>query len=345
MASVACIRSLLDYLPVDLLRLILQYLMMKEIGRLDLSMTNTSMRPFYLTAMAGMDLAELSYTSRLSSNHLNWLILRGVSASSLSFQNLKSQEQQFISNCRQTLKSLSISSYYLIDLELNQIEQCPSLTSLSLGRCHRFTDDGLRNILQKTPKLHTLDISSTFSLTPQSILFLVSHCSSIQHLDVSFNLWFNNESLEYLSRCGNLNLKSINFTGTSVNQSISEFIDAYPNIRSIKLHGFMSIENRLLVLRRVACRSLMSTDSELQRLGLRSFDESFEFYSISDGISDEICAMDGVLPRILSFLSLSNPVSLSLPLPISLSLYLLGIPSNCSLNLEESFGSSSPKSH
>jgi hypothetical protein len=106
-----------------------------------------------------------------------------------------------------------------------------------------------------------------------------------------------------------------------VNQSISEFIDAYPNIRSIKLHGFMSIENRLLVLRRVACRSLMSTDSELQRLGLRSFDESFEFYSISDGISDEICAMDGVLPRILSFLSLSNPVSLSLPL-LSLCPYI-----------------------
>jgi hypothetical protein len=305
--SLAIARSLLDYLPIDLLRVILQYLTMKEIGTFDLSMTNSSLRPSYLIAMAGMDLAEVSFAPRLSSNHLNWLILREISASSLQLQNLKNQELKLISNCRQTLKVLSICSYYLIDFELSQIEPCPSLTSLSMARCHRLTDDGLRNILQKVPKIQTLDLSGTFGLTPECILFLVTNCSSIQHLDVSYNLWFDNASLDLLSR-GTLDLKSINFLGTSASQSLSPFLDAYPNIRSIKLSGFLSIENRLLVLRRVSHRSLMSSDPELQHLGLKSFDESFEFYSVSDGISEEICAMDGVLHRILGFLSVGTNV-------------------------------------
>jgi hypothetical protein len=240
---------MLSCLPCEILQLVLQYLRLEELVRMDYATTNQLLRPSFLSALSRVEIPRYKTPSNYieyRKDNLLWLLRRCIAPLEILSEGSEPEISALISNSRQRLRSLRLSS-------------CPDFPS------QFFVDH-----LTSCRSLITLELISCPSFPPVFLGSLVRICVNVKHLNVSCNQWFDDECVTLLTT-GVLDLFALNISKTNVLQdrSIQAVLDSFPNLHAISMaHCPISGDMVRLCLRQVVIPSLCNRDTEIQWLGL-----------------------------------------------------------------------------
>jgi hypothetical protein len=268
-------------LPNDILILILEYLTLMDLYRLQESVatfdtTSSSLLPSNSQNSNLIQLFNhcggyLFHKFILNPRILKWLQDISVMVTKIHFHRYHEQSYEYLKSYKRFIKEMDFNTCYLTNTSLNQIGKCPALTSLSLVSCLKINDKGLRKFLKSNPQLEILNLCQTTNLSSSIILQLVSSGQQLIQLDVSKNAWFDRECL--LSLVELPRLKSVNLSHTPIRmESIIEFLKAKPNLESIGYQANTSTLNSedKSFLMQIALRSTKCNNIESQILGLEN---------------------------------------------------------------------------
>lgn len=181
-------------LPVELIRLIFEYLTTNELCKVDNSIQNHEIRSKYLDAIKGLVLQDIfdDYPTGLH----EWLILRHVYVDQLIFLTINIHCIKFLHYSQQVLRSLDFSYCDGVDDKvIIGIGSCPVLTRVLLSGCQFLTDLGMIPFITQNPQIEILDINEVPLLTERSISALTIYCRNFYQIDVSHDSWFTDECL------------------------------------------------------------------------------------------------------------------------------------------------------
>jgi hypothetical protein len=264
-------------LPPEIFDMVLAYLLLDELGKLDMAILNHSLRSHYLSTinlgMTTIEKYEAPFWFEDIENQLLWIVSRNVIPLDIFYDVFHPAFLSLILNSRSKLRSLELCPSESIPAEyLSLIGPCPSLKKLKLFQCDDISHTSLKNFLALNPTLEKIVLFSRVRLSPDYITSIAFNCRSLKHLDLSNNIWFNDRCLTELTQ-GTLNLTSLNISSTDIRSdpSVHLALKSFPNLRSLLLHECsVSSDVIKLCLRQVVLPALTSDDPEIQSLGLDS---------------------------------------------------------------------------
>jgi hypothetical protein len=259
---------MLTNLPREIFHLILEYLFLDDIKKLDLAIVNHEIRDRYLLLIDGLVLPSLEHISlNPVGNRLNWIVSRKILFQEIISFYFSPKIFPLISNCRAQLKSLSLDD---IPSEYLPLGSFSSLTSIEFSAC-TISEDSFVNFFHLNPQLQKVTLRGDH-FHPTLLAIFAFHCPNLRHLDLSTNPWVDDDCLlELVREGGNLNLLSLDVSYTSVrrDESICLVLTCFPNIRNFSFYECqVSPEMKEICLRQIAVPALMSDDSETLLMGL-----------------------------------------------------------------------------
>jgi hypothetical protein len=293
-------RDLFTFLPLDLLRTILNYLTMKEIGIFDNAILNDQSRSIFFQALHGF---ALGLRNKLNNpSEIKWLLSRRVSLTELGIQPCDQIDFQencvaLISQNRGTLRTIEFPNSYFRNDFFSVIILCPKLTSINFEGSSYLTPDAIATLVESQCQLTSLNLSRC-QVTSEAINLISQRFPKLETLMLN-NLRFVSETevASFIQGCPQL--RAIGLSGTSItDQSITAILEAYPNIELLLLENChrVSLTGQFAVMRIVIPRHLMSSDPSKQLLGTQSLRRV-----LSDGQSSQFYLL------LCDFLSSSKP--------------------------------------
>lgn len=257
-------------LPIDIFRIILEYLTLPDLGRLDKAILNHAFRSFYLSSMKSMIL----YNDESFNRHQDifiWLNLRDIRPKST-----------IITGDATPWKLITPVLYSLTITRMPkkcEIGFLPSLKKLDIKEKASVI---LEPLLNKTPELRVLMISrGDYSL--DFYTFLSQKCRNLLHFVPPPS--FNDASLESMLSASPLRLQILLLEKTSVmfDISIKHLLRAIPTLHILTLPHRFSVEIHMQCLHQITIPSLQSFDCERQFNALDSLSSFIRrvYYSIS----------------------------------------------------------------
>jgi hypothetical protein len=259
-------------LPSDLYREIFQYLLIDDLGNLDLALLKRQLREVYLSTLSGMIIPKsmedcLSPSDKIYSGYLNmWLSQRKI-----RFRNLRiwhtshpPSDVAIILQSKPNMETLQLSE--LDDRDLGMIGHCPRLKSFSLSRRNK-TSHGMEQFLRMNPQLERLTISG---FNDRFLGVISDACPLLQHLYLRDCDWMRNYALDFLVTCP-LKLKSLDIRKSKVTRvKIRALVEnPPPDLRFLHPPSF-DLETHLLVVNKFVLPSIHDSDHEVQLLALNS---------------------------------------------------------------------------
>jgi hypothetical protein len=309
---------LLQILPRDVFRLILQHLSPETLITLDLAILNHYLRQgLYLPALHGLVLpyeiiVSPSQSHRFSHPHtssyhqIHWLVHRQILVTQFVFySSLQSCSCSLLirhSHC--VLKSLTLSSENSA-VSLNEcllgLGHCPSLTSLTLTRCSSISEVTLTQFLLANSQLERLTLRDMNHLS-QECGVAIAKCLNLRSISLPSNRWMSGGVVELLARGRLRLLTALDVTLTGVTDSdIHNLLASFPSLKHIAVEWYqLSNETLVLCWRQTVVRLLMSETLELQLVGLRNAFQIL-FYRREEIFEEENVKV-GVLSRLIDFL-------------------------------------------
>jgi hypothetical protein len=246
----------LAVLPLDIFRLILQYLFRHDLENFEISiLVNQSLTQFYLEALQGIEIFGLDYA--LDSRMIQWLLKRNIVLKDIKFHRLDVIGCEYISKSRHWIHSISLYYGHRILGRFAELK-CPNLTSLKINHL-TIEDQNLLKLLRLHPQLISLEIFNCKifdSGESDFFLSLFSSCSNLRHLDLSSNDWFTDDLVGVVIRRLPF-LESISFDDTALrqDQSLIDIITAYPSLKTFSFsRSYFQPETVKRVLRHCGAR-------------------------------------------------------------------------------------------
>jgi hypothetical protein len=142
-------------LPNDVLILILEHLSLDELRNLRLFVQFDHPGDLAgLIELYGHCDGQLFQRFPLSSQTLEWLRTAGIRVKKLQLLQYNDESARYLMHFKQSVKELDFSlSSGILNKYLNQIGQCPCLTSLSLASCRNISQITLKKLLKSNPQL------------------------------------------------------------------------------------------------------------------------------------------------------------------------------------------------
>lgn len=265
----------IEDLPLELLRSIMEYLTLNELGRMNLAFMTSVLQSLFRAAIDGMEIHQLM-NYRVNPIEIQWLSRMNVSATVVNFLGYDASNcLRFIDKNRSRLIVMNFSDCDLTDEQLNEIGMCPSLTDISFQGCESLTDESVTQFLRTHPLVKTLNLGNT-SLSGDVLAYIANYCPNIENLSLGDNSWVDDESLTILTESPILNLRTIDISLTSVadDESIYHLAARYPNIEEISCFRCdLSVECHRYRLTEISFKSLMNQNLTTQYHGVQSFYE------------------------------------------------------------------------
>jgi hypothetical protein len=282
--------DLFSFFPLDIIRMILHHLTLKEIGIFDNAVLNHESRPYFLESLHGFPLDQAKKTLN-SPLEIKWLLSRHVSLTELGIQSWCHGSTGYQDNCmalisqnRSTLRSIEFPTSYFDDKFFNVIILCPKLTSINFEGAVNLTADAIVTLLshESQSQLTSLNISKSQSWTSQSIALIAQKCPKLESLTLTYLRFVSDRDIQALVQ-GCRHFRTLGVSGTSISDhSIHLLLEAYPSIEVLEVENcqHVSLEGQFAVMRIVIKQHLMSSDPERQLTGTQSIRRV-----LSDGIS------------------------------------------------------------
>jgi hypothetical protein len=248
--------SWLEVLPRELFHLVLDYLTLVDIGIFDSAILNKSLRPLYICSLTGLEIFSECMVL------LDWYLKRNIFIPSIIFYGLDDAANRYLSHFRPFIKSISLREMVNPRLELGHFA---SLTNFCVSGYHHLTDKDFEEILKLNPQLQEVSVSDT-KLTPVSIAALAKYCPNLQSVDLSENVWVNDDSIDLLisspERGGCQQLRFIDCVDTSITEvGVKKILSSFPHLNSIDYPiGTINFETAMKIVEQVTWPSLMSRD-------------------------------------------------------------------------------------
>jgi hypothetical protein len=263
-------------LPREILHFILRFVDLKDIGKFDSAITNHYLRPFYLSLVSGMTIAEYRSPFQESDSiedylSLDWLLVRKVIPCEIHLGSFHPLMLVLFFNSKSHLKLLSLNAV-IPDVYFREIGLCPSLLDVSIDPYY-ISPKPIDQLFRSNPQLQKVKMQNDY--LPQILTSLLEHCPKVTHLDLSDNGDLMTDDLVRVLVQSNLNLifLDLDFSGLSEDGSIRSILDSFPNLRYLSfLETEISQEMDLLTLKRVVVPSLSNPDPAIQLLGLKNLD-------------------------------------------------------------------------
>lgn len=302
--------------PIDILRVILNYLKVLDIVKFDTSLVNHSARSVYLQAIKGRDFSTYFHDKiELNIPQIHWLSLRQVSIPYLYLPS-SSQVESYLSgsfeeDCAalirqnsQILKTISIPNCQFNGVFFNSMRNCGNLIEIQLPN-GQFSDDQFIQLIESISNLEIekLDISGCHRLTSRSIDILCEFCPHIQGL-VLGNLQFLDDLV--MSKVFNActKIRSLDLSGTLItDKSVNSILEVYPDLESLRVHDCKNVTSDLpaTAARTIIRRQLVRAHSDdlriavvaIRSLGnLASIDVSFRDLIFSCGACEQLVSLN-----------------------------------------------------
>lgn len=312
--------SFVQHLPIDLLRLCLQYLPLTDVAIFDHAILSHKYRPTFLAAIEGLELFDINFY--LTSDLIQWLMTRGVLIKSIPLSSSDANLLELINYSHSSLKSIDLSHSRLSDDLISAfLSMCPNLVSINF-HCSHLTDYGLRSLLEVKRNLQHLNLSGCTKITSDSLQILAQYGSALRNLNLSSLRWMTDaELLIILDGCPQI--QDINVSSTYITiDSIVAIIQRYPMLNSLIFSGCARVtrDATKLLLRSVYSRQIMSKDPSIQLQGVLQLNNAFSsgirpnclfiFLLLDPRLISEMISLD-LLPRLVSLLN-SSPSSVTL---------------------------------
>ena len=186
-------------LPDDVFRhVLLPYLSLNDLGRLDDMCMNHEYRPQVLDKMRGVIIMGDGEDLCMNASLFRWLGLRGIYVCSMRFIEDSDDDDDvvdaipiillqndYVDQFRYTqhleMRGRSIRDASIISISTH----CTGLQSLNVSRCTLLTDASIISISTHWTGLQSLNVSSCSQLTDASIISVSTHCTGLQSLDIS----------------------------------------------------------------------------------------------------------------------------------------------------------------
>lgn len=168
-------------LPCDLLRMIMEYLHLKEMARLDTAIFNHTLRPLLLEAMHGMILPMYANgNSNLFS--LRWILSKNILAKNIECEtdNISPEMYQLLLNSQFILQSLSICT-------CDSLGHFPCLKRFILQSSN---PKGINEFIASNSQLEVIELYCE-SPFPLSVCHSLACCRKLTQLTLCGNDWFS----------------------------------------------------------------------------------------------------------------------------------------------------------
>jgi hypothetical protein len=293
-------------LPIDLLRVVFNYLQIEEFAKLDRSLLSHSLRPLYTEALTGFEILSLE---KIPCNFrlIKWLTSRRILVTSINFSEYApSAGLPFFAANRSCLQAVKFFSTCHVDVNNDifiPLRECSRLNTISFDSCHQISDEGVQILLEPTTeqaedveqvedeasvptphrevlKLKTLEFNDCSLVTNQTLAHIASHCPTLNQLGLSGCDLVDNTEIEKIIQGCPL-LLSLDLSKTSITDTaVLQILEAYPNLQTMTLFNCngVSLAVKAEVLRRISLPEIQSEMHEIQLLGVRSLRKA-----LSDG--------------------------------------------------------------
>jgi hypothetical protein len=266
--------SILEVLPPEIFRMILQFLELPEkLIPLDNAILNHRLRSFYLQAIDGMTIKTLPYLER--SKCVAWMLNKNILPTRLRFPEFDHLYPALIDRSRLALQSLSIRHQ---DSKINSLFRFlghfPSLTELDVKLIYSNQTFHFVHFLSLNPQLKQLSVPSLSTPSPEFIHGILQICPNLTNLSVSRIGWFGDDCVPLLLQAGLSKLENLDLSLTSVRKhdSIVRLLETFPLLKSLEICFCpVSMNTKIYFLNEYALPRLRSGDPELQKIGLDGF--------------------------------------------------------------------------
>jgi hypothetical protein len=272
--------SILEILPPEIFRIILQFLELpEELIPLDNAILNHRLRSDYLRAMYGMTLMNDVYPGTSKGDmELVWLLNKRILPTSLCFFTFDQDSYPMtIDQSRLVLQSLSIlNEDQKIDALFETLGHFPSLINLDIFSIDSTTSSHFVHFLSLHPQLKKLSVPYISTPSPDFIHGILQVCPNLTNLSVSRIGWFGDDCVSLLLQAGLSKLENLVLDYTSVQQhdSIVNLLNRFPHLKCLTIEECpVSINTRVYFLNEYALPRLRSGDAELQKIGVLGVDQ------------------------------------------------------------------------
>jgi hypothetical protein len=266
--------SILEILPPEILRMILQFLELpKELIHLDNVILNHRMRSFYLKTIEGMKISENVWLGDMMSV---WLLNKKILPTALSFYDFDHFSYAvIIDRSRHVLQALSIFEHVPKTNSLFQfLGHVSSLTHLDIFSIDSTTSSHFVHFLSLNPQLKKLSVPSLSTRSPDFIRGILQVCPNLTNLSVSRIGWFGDDCVSLLLQAGLSKLENLDISFSSVREhdSIVHLLQTFTHLKCLRIGScLVSLNTKIYFLNEYALPRLRSGDAELQKMGLGGF--------------------------------------------------------------------------
>ena len=175
-------------LAFDINLILLEWLDIRSLGKLDTAVTNRKERRGWLQSLAATKMSVAVDSWHFDDPALLWIIRRQISPRVLRISSGYRRLSDDI-NLSELLSIILVSIYPggysdIKDDDLGFLRGCPKLNVICLDRCSLISDDGICHIASACPQLHSVFLDST-DITDSSLRNLGEKCHYLRVIHVS----------------------------------------------------------------------------------------------------------------------------------------------------------------
>lgn len=260
-------------LPCELFRLILEYLLVPDLGKLDIAIVNHELRFTYLSNLNGLILPRYRFSSEgimgmsRYDQLISWLMKRNIIILRVILSSLDCRSSYCYNlNSQPRIQSLRLE--YHPNECLSHIGNCPSLTELAYVGFHFYRS---LSFFEENPQITRFTLSVRDRIWAVSLAHIFELCPNVTSLDLSNNQWLGDESVSVLVN-SNLNLISLSLGETAIREdaSVRLILNSFPNLQYLSFANCDISKDMIhLCFEKVILPSLICHCDDLLLNGLR----------------------------------------------------------------------------
>jgi hypothetical protein len=267
----------MNELPTELVRIVLQFLSLKDIGKLDSITLSSKHRPAFLSALTGLEITRLGSVRITNAILVKWLILRHIAIKDLKIGFKGAIVKELIHQNQQTLRTIILTANEVKYGFVFCFKVCSGLKEIDLRYCSSLTGEEIENILPSFPHLQKLNLTGCIRLSPATLIS-ISKCHNLLELNLSsLNFVLGRDIELIISGCPNLQRLDLSCTNTTDN-SIFRITEELKQLEFLRLRRCSRITSSgaCCVINQLVIPRLYSDTPESHEFGIIMLSELLE---------------------------------------------------------------------